>query len=807
MQSLTVLTASPNRTLTKNHNTGETYAKTSRLVAAEARAFASLKELKRILSELASAPNRCVIRGVQKPDVSGVLRRRKSHFDDAPQAWVMLDLDALKWPKRLRSLPYTDAHALYASRRLPAAFHGCGFVWQASASAGVDLKVGKMHLWFLLDAPLTAAQLRVWLKGAEAVDPSTLRCVQPHYTADPIGGPYVGSRLGVIKGPRVTTPVELAEVVPESSSVEMTPRPKGSADVSDALIEHAKKTGRERARELLDGCSVAYMDAYTAGTLLGPWVALRTWNDKKHGHNTWREYADKLARGWGEAFAQLEGANHGVDVYAARVLEGITWGVSQERERLAKKSQKVADEAIERTKIVRDKLLQRALTNVGSETVMREVAQKLGAYKEVVPEVVHQLAANSGFTEHQVLKAMEGARAVALDGWREGLLMLKDEVQATDENIALVLARYPGFLESFERNERSRNLEATPGNVLGLPVGVADVDVVAVSLVEWLGSIGMRKASMHRVLSVFKASQSRFASYDPFIRLFPEALLPPEAAKSQLPRKALSTRWLSTHFGAVGDVAYVQAVASKTLIAAVARAVEPGAQVDTMLVLIGEQGIGKTSALRTLGSVIDGGYTELLSMSDKDSILGMHKSVIVEVSEMRALRSTHEEMAKAFWSRRWDRLRAPYAREAEEMKRRMVFIGTTNDDDFLSDRANRRYWPVVCSGISRMSPDQADALWRDAALRYAAGEKWWLQGSENEAQVLAVKGHRAENTVESVLRKWVKGRDRFTLLDATKAAFPEANDPHKHSPQVAFALKALGLKSVHTMKGNRWMKG
>lgn len=820
MQSLTVISAASSRVLTKNLNSGATYDKVSRLTAAAEHSFASLQELKRLLKDLARQRSSCVIRGVLRAGAPEPLRRRLTHFEDVAQAWVMLDIDAVPLPKRLRVTPYTEAHAQHLRQFLPPPFAAASFVWQASASAGTGQgKVLKVHAWFLLDAPLTAAQLRVWFKTLEAqhidtshVDKSTLRAVQPHYTADPIGGPYIGKRLGISKGSqkRVTTPDDITAVEPEPASVQLAARPKGCADVSDALIESAMVKAIAKARECLAACTVAYQDSYTVGTLLGPAVALQTWNDKKLGHETWQANADRLAGKWGKRFSELDGTKHDSSLYSARVLEGIAWGVSQERTRLAERSAKALAETIERTKELRASLLEKMLKNAGNVKTLHEVAGKLGVYAEAVgPDVIEaQLVKCSGFSKAQVKEALADVKPIALDAWREGLLYNRDELLPTDENVLAVFQKFPGFKEAFRYNVRAQVLEVVEDNIFGLPAGVVREASVASMLVTWLGSVGMRKASVYKVKDLFKGYVDSFTKYDPFLVAFPEALYDPLRAQDELAQLGRSKldRWLTKHLGAVGDKEYLRAVAAKTLIAAVARAVNPGCQVDTMLVLVGAQGIGKTSAIRALGSVIDGGYGELMDMKDKDHLLMMQSNLLVEVSELRALRNSLEESTKAFMTRTFDRIRAPYAHTAEEHKRRMVFIGTTNSDDFLSDHVNRRYWPVVCKAPGRISNKAALGLWREAALRYAVGEQWWLDAQEESLQASIADQHRVEDMNESILKRWLKGKEKVTLQQAVMACYPESKEFQKHTRAVSGALRVLGWESYKTKKDRFWVK-
>ena len=813
MQSLTVITTKNTRVLTKNHETSTSYDKVSRLTGVESWAFDSLKRLKRYLHELADKKHSCVIRGVLRDDAPTPLRRRLTHFSDEPQSWVMLDIDDLHLPKSLRSYPYTDEHLRFVRERLPPEFQNAGFVWQASASAGLDKKRMKVHLWFLLDLPLTAAQLRQWFKSdymepmRSIVDPVTLRAVQPHYTADPIGGP-AGKRLGLFRGPRVTVPELLPADEPEPAA-ELAKRPKGAADVSDAFIESATKQAIKRARDKLNGCTVAYHDAYTVGTLLGPAVALQTWNDRKLGHKTWQANGERLARKWGARFAALEGAQHSAELYEGRVLEGLEWGVRQERARLAARSQRALDEARERTKELREQLLGRMLKNAGSERVLAEVGKALGRYSEVIgrDELVESLVKVSGLSRVQVEASVADAEPINIDAWREGLLYSKEEIVATDENIIAIYKQYPGFLSSFRYNVRTSTLEATCINILGLAVGPISADTVPCILASWLGSLGMRKVAAHRAYSLFASIVPSLEQYDPFLVAFPEALYERERAQQELQRiKPRLDNWLSKFLGVEGDAEYVQAIAAKTLIAAVARAVSPGAKVDTMLVLIGEQGIGKTSVVQTLASVIDNGYAELLSTTDKDSLLAMQGALLVEFSELRALRSTQDENMKAFLSRRFERIRAPYARQAVDHLRRMVFIGTTNDDDFLSDTVNRRYWPAHCNTVCRMTRKQAKQLWREAALRYAAGEQWWLTSAETELQATAAEAVREHSPAEDVLRKQLKGRDKISLQDAIRIIYPDVADWPKYARGVARMLKILGWTSKRTKTTRFWTK-
>lgn len=811
MPILTLLKYSAQHPQNKNFETGQSYSKTRRICAVDTVKFRSLKKLARLLCALSDQTSTCVIRGLLKQSAPDPLRRRRTHFEDAAQLWVMLDIDSLKLPKHLRTNGYTDAHAEFAIAQLPAEFQGVACVWQASASAGKDPSTLKMHLWFLLSAPLTAAQLRNWLGSCGAIDPSTLRCVQPHYTAAPIGAEfYVGPRIGRVRGPLKCVSVDgVGEAAEYESTVEMAPRPAGAADVSAATINRALEVAEKRARECLNNCTVAYQTAYQIGALVGPSEALQSWNDVAEGHESWRPHAATSAALWGVAVASVPGATHDADFYAARVMQGIVWGVARERERRAAQSQKALDAAISSTAGLRARLVKRLAANAGSETVLKQVGFELGRYAAHVDRahLVAVMQEASGFSEQQVSDALDAGAAVeiAADAWREDLALTgkhNEEIVACDANLLRIYYRYPGFINGFRLNVRTKQLEGTDSNVLNL-VGVVDFELLPGLLVEWLAALGCAKVSLNVAIAAFRAAMGSMAKYDPFLELYPEALLNKKQALKAL--RAVEPKldtWLTTHFGCA-DKHYTRLIAAKTLIAAVARAVQPGCQVDTMLVLQGAQGIGKTQVLRKLGAVIQHGYQELLDMRDKDALLTMNDGLVVEVSELRALRYQTEETTKAFFSRQRDRIRAPYARTSQDYDRRIVFVGTTNDPEFLSDKQNRRYWPAVCTQVCRMNSNEADALWREAALRYAAGELWWLEGEEQRMQEEAASKNRYVDIIEEKLRPWLRGKTQVTMLEVCNVLFPDVATPNIKDRRIGLALRVLGWRSRQRSSGSR----
>ena len=189
--------------------------------------------------------------------------------------------------------------------------------------------------------------------------------------------------------------------------------------------------------------------------------------------------------------------------------------------------------------------------------------------------------------------------------------------------------------------------------------------------------------------------------------------------------------WLEAYSGAVGDADYISNVGRCWMVGAVARVMRPGCQVDNMMVLEGAQGIGKSSAMRILcGKEAFGDALPHVTGSTHaaDYVRGKW---IIEVAEMAAARKADAENMKAFISRVEEKFRPAYGRKEISYLRQCVFVGTTNDYEYLKDETgNRRYWPVRVGKIDGVGlARDRDMLWAEAVMMYHRGDKWWFDSA------------------------------------------------------------------------------
>lgn len=196
------------------------------------------------------------------------------------------------------------------------------------------------------------------------------------------------------------------------------------------------------------------------------------------------------------------------------------------------------------------------------------------------------------------------------------------------------------------------------------------------------------------------------------------------------------------------DTPYVRAVCRKSLVAAVARVFEPGCKYDYVPVIIGPQGLGKTTFLRTLAH---GWHSDSLSsFHGKEASEQIQGIWIVEIGEMTAAKRSDNNEIKQFLSRCDDVYRQPYGRRTERYPRKGVFFGTTNENDFLTDTTgNRRFWPVDGGVLTPTLtpwedlPGQVDQIWAEAVALYRKGEPLYMETDElKRAAKEAQEGHR-----------------------------------------------------------------
>ena len=212
------------------------------------------------------------------------------------------------------------------------------------------------------------------------------------------------------------------------------------------------------------------------------------------------------------------------------------------------------------------------------------------------------------------------------------------------------------------------------------------------------------------------------------------------------------------------DNRYVRAVTRKTLCAAVKRVLQPGIKFDTMLVLNGPQGVGKSTLIAKLGGEWFNDSLSLNDTKDKTAAEKLQGFWIMEIGELAGLRKAEVETLRSFLSRQNDIYRASFVKRATPHLRQCVFFGTTNEESgYLRDTTgNRRFWPVKTPGSGykhswQLTREEIDQIWAEALYYVNSGEKIYLDSDldalAQEEQREAMQTDEREGLVREYLDK------------------------------------------------------
>ena len=184
------------------------------------------------------------------------------------------------------------------------------------------------------------------------------------------------------------------------------------------------------------------------------------------------------------------------------------------------------------------------------------------------------------------------------------------------------------------------------------------------------------------------------------------------------------------------------------------------------------------------------GFCDFDSNSAFNSLRGIW---IAELGEMLAFkRSSTAESYKLFLTKVDDRGRLPYAKLVESHPRACVFIGTTNDFYFLTDRTgSRRFLPVfVTNRIKKYIQDEPIAvirqLWAQALHEYELGgydRDHYVQLNKEQSEMVLVEAQKyvEDDSREGQIMKFLEETtaDRVCVLQLWQEAIGMNTNPSR----------------------------
>ena len=228
------------------------------------------------------------------------------------------------------------------------------------------------------------------------------------------------------------------------------------------------------------------------------------------------------------------------------------------------------------------------------------------------------------------------------------------------------------------------------------------------------------------------------------------------------------TKWMKAD-----NSAYTREVSRLIFAGGINRLYKPGCKFDEMPVLVGtRQGEGKSTIVRWL-ALDDDFFSEVTEFEGQKAIESLEGAWICEVSELLAMTKAKDvEAVKSFITRQNDRYRMPFDRRVTDHKRRCIFIGTTNKEQFLTDKTgNRRFFPVkVYQTAQELFEREREVreyilqCWAEALVLYGDGK---LKPYADSTLSEVIKERQASATQddyrEGMIRDFLEGKEEVCI--------------------------------------------
>ena len=261
----------------------------------------------------------------------------------------------------------------------------------------------------------------------------------------------------------------------------------------------------------------------------------------------------------------------------------------------------------------------------------------------------------------------------------------------------------------------------------------------------------------------------------------------------------LFIKWLKCE-----DTPYIREVTRLVFAGGIHRLYNAGCKFDDVAVLIGtKQGEGKSTFVRWL-AIKDDFFTEVTEIEGQKGIEAIEGAWLCEIAELLAVTKSKEvEAVKSYITKLVDRYRRPFDRRTTDHKRQCVFIGTTNKEQFLTDKTgNRRWYPVKVNSSGYDLHDhkeeiQADILqaWAEAKYLYDRGE---LQPYADRNLLKEIRAKQEEAVEDDyrigMIETYLKNKDKVCVMELWRYALKnEFSKPtRKDSNEITLILQSIG---------------
>jgi putative DNA primase/helicase len=254
---------------------------------------------------------------------------------------------------------------------------------------------------------------------------------------------------------------------------------------------------------------------------------------------------------------------------------------------------------------------------------------------------------------------------------------------------------------------------------------------------------------------------------------------------------------LEDHFGAEKSDLHAE-VGRCWALSAVARVMSPGCKVDTVPILVGRQGTRKSSTIRAM--VPDVSWysdSDIPLHHSQDQYQVLQGKWVFELGEFdRFTGRADSAKIKAYATSQVDSYRESFGRRTADRPRQVVFVGTTNANEFLVDPTGaRRFWVVKTGDCSPDTMAAArDQIWAEAVVRYSRGERWLLSADRTREAADVADEFRQSDVWETRIADYISGRTEVAVgaILGEALAIPLRDQDRGLQMRVGAVLAALG---------------
>jgi predicted P-loop ATPase len=233
----------------------------------------------------------------------------------------------------------------------------------------------------------------------------------------------------------------------------------------------------------------------------------------------------------------------------------------------------------------------------------------------------------------------------------------------------------------------------------------------------------------------------------------------------------------------------------KWLVGTVACALSQDKTNQQVLVLVGGQGIGKTTWLYKLCplNLRPYYYGGNINLGNKDSEIQLSENLFINLDELENLNKKGISSLKEFITKPSIKLRRPYGSFAETMPRRASFMGSVNNMEFLHDQTgNRRFLCFYTESIDYTHSIDLDKVYAQSYYLFQQEFQYWFCGED----IQEISYHNDKYIVVSLEQEILEKNFEPCLPGETPDLELETEELVAHIYQLSTLSKRLSPKTI-----------